>query len=269
MPPRLRLAPTPSGYLHLGNGVNFAINALLADRLGGRLLLRVDDLDRGRVREAYLDDLAATLRWLLPSRAENLLTTATYQRQRLPAYRAALDRLRENGEVYACTCTRRQIRAAQAAAGRPADVNDYPGTCRDLGIPLDTAGAAWRLRAPAGGDAADFVVRQRDGTPAYQLASVVDDVDLAVTHVVRGEDLRPSTAMQRVLAEALARHDERFARFAQIAIAHHPLILDEVGEKLSKSAGSTSLRAWRDAGRQPSEVFARAEAMLADLVLQF
>ena len=264
MSPSLRLAPTPSGYLHLGNGVNFALNALLAERLGGRLLLRVDDLDAARLRPAYLDDLADTLHWLLPRRADELLRTAVYQSGRRERYRAALALLRDRGLLYACACSRRDIRAAQEAAGLPFDVNAYPGTCRGAARALDQPDVAWRLR-PDVGVRGDFVVRQRDGTPAYQLASVVDDVDLGITHVVRGVDLRASSEMQRVLAQALARVAPQYAAFAKTKLIHHPLITDEAGRKLSKSAGSASLRTWREAGRDPGEVFALAARLAPDL----
>lgn len=262
MSARLRLAPTPSGYLHLGNGVNFVVNALWAERLGGVLTLRIDDLDRARVRDAYLDDIAETLHWLLPDQAQHLLASATRQSRRLDPYERALETLRQNGRLYACTCTRREIRVAQKAAGHPLDVNRYPGTCRSRGLALDTPGAAWRLRTAPGVGVGDFVVRQRDATPAYQLASVVDDVDHGITHVARGEDLRASTAMQQVLAEALTPHDGRYGRFSRIAFHHHDLVLDDAGYKLSKSAGSASLRSWRATDRDPRAIFEHANRLL-------
>ena len=266
--PVLRLAPTPSGYLHLGNAVNFAATALVAERIGGTLLLRVDDLDHARVRGAYLNDVEEALHWLLPDRAARLWTTATYQSQRLARYGEVLAGLRAAGLVFGCACTRRQIREAQAAAGgRATDVNAYPGTCRGRDLPLDAPGVAWRLDVPPAGAAATgtgdggvspFVVRQRDGRPAYQLASVVDDVDLGVTHVVRGEDLRASTAMQLVLAEAYP----PLGDFAAVTFTHHGLISAPGGGKLSKSDGATSLRALAGRGLTPGEVFRIAERTL-------
>ena len=264
-PPRLRIAPTPSGLLHLGNGVNFALTAALADALGAELRLRVDDLDAARVRPAYLTDIAATLRWLLPERANELLDGAAYQSKRRERYTAVLEDLRQNGELFACACTRREIRAAQsAAAGREGggDVNAYPGTCLGQALGLDRPDVAWRLR-PRPGSLSATVLRQRDGTPAYQLASLIDDVEFGITHLVRGADLRSSTDLQRQLARVLAANGtQAYAAFAQVRAWHHPLVTDADGRKLSKSAGATSLAALRATPDGQARVFAEAGRLI-------
>ena len=256
MPARFRIAPTPSGLLHVGNGVNFVLTAALARVHGGALLLRVDDLDVARVRDAYLADIRDTIRWLLPGDlASSLASAAVQQSARRPRYASVLEGLRQNGLVFGCGCTRRQLAAARDGAG--VDVNDYPGTCAGRGLDLDAPGVAWRMHGSG------VVVRQKDGAPSYQLASLTDDVDLGVTHLVRGEDLRGSTAIQRVLAQALTGVAEAgdwpdYGRFGAVRAHHHDLLTDVGGRKLSKSDGATSLRAWRQGGRGPGEVYAAA-----------
>ena len=264
--PRLRIAPTPSGYLHLGNGVNFVLTVAYADYLGGALSLRIDDLDAARVRPAYLDDIRETLEWLLPDRAADLWRGAVWQSSRRDRYDAVLTGLRQNRLAYACDCTRKTLAAYRATAGDAgaADVNAYPGRCRSRELSLDAPNVVWRTRG------SDIVVRQKNGQASYQIASLVDDVDAATTHLVRGGDLRDSTRMQRVLAGALSA--ERlgivpadwpdFGRFPRVVAVHHPLVVGRDGDKLSKSAGAASLRALRTRGGEPSLVMERASRLL-------
>ena len=263
MRPHFRLAPTPSGYLHLGNGVNFAITAALAQAHDARLSLRIDDLDAARTREDYLLDIRETIEWLLPpALARGVLADASRQSERLDAYRGVLEGLRQNSLVFACSCSRRQLAAAREAVD--IDVNDYPGTCRERGLPLDAADVAWRMRDSG------VVVRQKDGQPSYQLASLTDDVIRGVTHLVRGGDLRDSTAIQHVLAQALTAplpvrtpaDWPDFGRFAEVETFHHPLLTDDADAKLSKSDGADSLRALRMAGAPPSVVFAKSAEVM-------
>lgn len=248
---RTRFAPTPSGYLHAGNAWSFVVTWLLARRAGAHVHLRIDDLDAARLRRAYLDDVFSSLRWLGlgwdsgPRDPEGFLAGHS-QRSRLPAYRAALERLAAQGAVYACTCSRQRVRRDAERAGTP---GRYPGTCRAAGHDLATPEAAWRLAldpgeevvvrdlvrgplrlAPAA-ETGDVVVRLRTGDPAYHLASVVDDEALGVDLVVRGGDLLPSTAIQLALARRLGA-----AGFAGAAFVHHGLVVAAAG-KLSKSAG--------------------------------
>lgn len=254
---RSRLAPTPSGYLHLGNAFNFVFTWLLMRSQGGRLRLRIDDLDRARTREAYLTDIFRSLDWLGldwdegPSSPEDHRRSHS-QQLRLDRYQAALDQLAEQKTIFACRCSRREVQA------RSQD-GQYPGTCRELNLPLDAPQHAWRLRTPQpcpviwhdgwlGPQELDLsqamrdpVLRKKDGLAAYQLASVIDDLDHGVSHVVRGADLLPSSAAQRYLAAQGGRDD-----FLSIHLLHHPLLMDSQGQKLSKSAGARSLMHLRE-----------------------
>ncbi len=251
--PVLRLAPTPSGLLHLGNLINFAITAAAAQALSARLLLRIDDLDQARLRPAYLADIHSKLQWLLPAEAPNLLAHARSQHQRLPRYTNVLVAMAEAQLVYACSCTRRTLAEHSPELS---DVNQYPGTCRDLGLSLEQMDAVWRTYAD------DIVVRQRNGQPSYQLASMLDDVDFGVTHIVRGEDLRASTNMQRVLAKALEGIEPGCTAFAKTRTFHHPLVLDAAGRKLSKSSVGTPAPAADLQSLRVETVFAQAGELL-------
>lgn len=264
---RTRFAPTPSGYLHLGNAWSFVLTWLLARSRGGTIHLRIDDLDTARLRVEYVDDIFASLEWLGLDWDTGPRSPAEFhhqfsQRLRLPDYQAALLRLSTMQEgdgpaVYACECSRGQARRDAEAAGIPPGV--YPGTCRAKGLNLSTPEASWRLRVPEGEDVlipdivagglrmsparelGDFVIRQRNGDPAYQLASVVDDEALGIDLVVRGMDLLPSTAGQMALARRLGARTFSTAEFL-----HHGLIVEATlgtaspegsPGKLSKSAG--------------------------------
>jgi glutamyl/glutaminyl-tRNA synthetase len=251
-PPRSRLAPTPSGYLHLGNAFNFVFTWLLMRSQNGLIRLRIDDLDRARLREAYLADIFHSLDWLGLDWDEGPISPEDHlrhhsQQLRLARYQAALDQLAEQNAVFACRCSRRQVQA------RSQD-GQYPGTCRARNLPLDAPQHAWRLRTPQpcpvmwhdgwlGQQQLDLyqamrdpVLRKKDGLAAYQVASVIDDLDHGVTHVVRGADLLPSSATQRYLAERGGWTD-----FLSIGLLHHPLLIDSQGQKLAKSAGAPSL----------------------------
>lgn len=273
---RTRIAPTPSGHLHAGNAASFLLTRLLADRYGARLRLRIDDLDADRTRTAYLEDIFETLHWLGiswedgPRDVTDHVTNCS-QRLRIPVYTTLLNELRHRGHLYGCSCSRRTI-ALQGGHGR------YPGTCRDRGLDLDRPGIAWRLRVPQGTridippllglgervqlDAAmgDPVLRRADGHPAYQVASLADDVDHGITFIVRGVDLLPSTACQLYMARLLG-----LGPFLNVRFAHHDLLTDEVGVKLSKSAGATSVCALRQRGSTPDALRERALELLRSL----
>jgi glutamyl-tRNA synthetase len=267
---KTRLAPTPSGLLHPGNGVSFVLTWVLARAAQGQLLLRIDDLDEGRRREEYVEDIFYTLDWLGldydegPSGPEDFFSQWS-QHKRLDLYHQALNRLVETGSCYACACSRSDIARLAGPGGL------YPGVCREAGIGFDQPETAWRLRLPDkdtalpcvtwnGGrlllDAAqmgDFVVKQKNGLPAYQLASIVDDLYFGINAIVRGIDLLPSTAAQLFLAKQLG-----FTRFGSIRFIHHGLLTEANGEKMSKSKGAGSLRAWREAGLPPLALYRQA-----------
>ena len=232
-----RLAPTPSGYLHLGNAVNFVLTWLLTRQAAGTLHLRIDDLDRARLRPAYLNNIFRVVDWLGidydhgPSGHDDFLRHHS-QLLHLPEYNAVLRRLAQiSGLVQAST--RSRTNGAEAA------------------VTLETPGAAWRAGVPAGTKISfldawqgetnvplaalmpDFVIRKKDGVAVYQVASVVDDLRLGTTLIVRGLDLQPSTAAQLWLASQLS----EMAAFnaERVQFFHHPLLTDAVGQKLSKS----------------------------------
>jgi glutamyl-tRNA synthetase len=257
-----RLAPSPTGRLHLGHARSFLLAWWSARSQGGRVVLRIDDLDADRVREGAADGILEDLRWLgLDWDGEPLL-----QSERAGAHAEALAGLREAGAVYPCVCTRRELaEAASAPHGHGGEV-PYPGTCRE--DPGRTAAAppdqvAWRLRVPresvrwedlvAGpqahsphGEAGDFVVARKGGGASYQLATVVDDAHQGVTEVVRGDDLLPSAARQRLVAGALG--------LPSPAQAHVPLVLDHQGARLAKRDQAITLAELRAGGMDPRRV---------------
>ncbi|MFK8058313.1 MAG: glutamate--tRNA ligase family protein, partial [Saprospiraceae bacterium] len=274
------------GLLHIGNGVNFALTAAWAHALLAEVSLRIDDLDGARVRGEFYNDIADTIRWMDLDPLGQVFAKASYQANRLGRYEEVLDSLRQNNLVYACTCSRKQIRDEQEESG--GDINAYPGTCRDAEISLDAPNVTWRLKLEEGGVAVtwleglgkgapetstqstDFVIRQRNGRPSYQLASVVDDIDMGITHIVRGKDLWDSTIMQLVLAKALLAEvfpqleQTPFEAFAKTRFWHHDLVADLQGRKLSKSDGDSSLRYMRDR-RWGSDIVYREAGLLMDV----
>jgi glutamyl-tRNA synthetase len=270
---RGRFAPSPTGELHLGNASSALLAWLSARAQGGTFVMRVEDLDLGRVRpglaERILDDLA----WLGLDWDEGPDRGGPYgpydQASRLPAHRAAFETLRASSRLYPCFCSRKDVAAAASAPQAPGDELRYPGTCRALG-PAEArdriaAGErhAWRFRVEGrtppifedlvhgrwGEDKpppGDFVVWRSDGGPSYQLAVVVDDAAMLITEVVRGDDLLPSAMRQLLLFEALGTEPPRFG--------HVPLLLGPDGARLSKRHASATLREMREAGRTPGEV---------------
>lgn len=275
---KTRLAPTPSGLLHAGNGASFALAWRLAREVGGQVLLRIDDLDAERVRPEYVQDIFDTLEWLGLDWDQGPRTLADLGREwsqhlRVAGYTALVERLRADGHLYACTCSRKDV-AERTRSG------EYDGHCRDLGLALDTPGCRWRLRLPAGASVAmrmwpagrvrelpldmpDPVIRQQNGRPAYQIASLADDLQFGVDLIVRGMDLLPSTAIQLYLARLLGE-----AAFGDALFLHHALLLDDAGEKRSKSKGAASLQAVRLRGGDPAFVQALADRLLRQALVE-
>ncbi|HZZ58004.1 MAG TPA: tRNA glutamyl-Q(34) synthetase GluQRS [Opitutaceae bacterium] len=262
---RGRLAPSPTGYLHLGHARTFWIAAQRA--AGGELFLRNDDLDRDRCRPEFVQAFREDLAWLGLRWREPMVS----QSERLPLYRKAFERLAAQGLAYPCTCTRREIQASARAPHEDEEAGEpiYPGTCRP---PAPRPAAAfpartnWRFRVPegrrlafedgrlgpraavAGTDFGDFLIWRKDGWPSYQLACAVDDADMGITEVVRGADLILSTFRQILLLEALRRPVP--------AYAHCELMRDEGGRRLAKRHDALSLRALRGQGLSPAQVAA-------------
>lgn len=263
---KTRIAPTPSGFLHLGNALSFMITDKLSKQYGARLLLRIDDLDRERVEREYVEDIFETLHFLGIEWQEGPQNYNEYehgwsQMQRLALYNAALQQLQDGGHLFACTCSRTQVLEKSSDGS-------YPGTCRHKNLPLDTPLANWRVRTDADvilqvktlegniiettlpRSMQDFVVRKKDGFPAYQLSSLVDDLHFGVDLIVRGQDLWDSTLAQLYLAKLLEQ-----PAFSNTVFHHHPLVEVEPGKKLSKSAGDTSVRHLRMQGVGREEVY--------------
>ena len=232
-----RLAPTPSGYLHLGNAVNFVLTWLLTRRAGGTLHLRIDDLDRARLRRPYLDNIFRVIDWLGidydqgPSGPDNFLRHHS-QLLHLPEYNAVLRRLAQRpGLVQASRRSRTEAPAAPvplASAGAAWWALVSPGT---VGRWSDTGqGPVQVLLAE---EMPNFIIRKKDGVAAYQVASVVDDLRLGTTLVVRGLDLRASTAAQLWLAAQFS--ETKGFNAQRVQFHHHALLVDAAGQKLSKS----------------------------------
>ncbi len=254
---RLRLAPTPSGFLHAGNALNFTLNWLAA-RLqpGAALLLRIDDLDADRKRPEYVADIFESLRWLGLDWDEGPVSPENFeanwsQTRRIGLYARALAELQATGLVYACAKSRQDL----APFG-----GHYPIDFRQQNLFLTSPNVAWRMATPPGFPLPDFIVRRRDGLPAYQLASLVDDLHFGITHVIRGADLQASTAAQQWLARQLG-----WTAFQEINFLHHPLLTDEQGVKLSKSAGAASLQGRHVAPGSPPWPLLGQVAALLDL----
>jgi glutamyl-tRNA synthetase/glutamyl-Q tRNA(Asp) synthetase len=283
-----RYAPAPTGFLHLGHVVNAIYVWGLTSAQGGRVLLRIEDHDRQRSRAAYEAAILEDLEWL-GFRADG---PPVRQSERGDIYSHALDTLRRQGRVYACDCSRADIVTSNARAdvGRPfqgrhalgsADVARrlqpsegdelwYPGTCRDRCLP-EGPGLGVRVRLDQtverfvdlrhgpqeqqpSEQCGDLLVRDRENNWTYQFAATVDDLVQGVTHVIRGDDLLPSTGRQIQLGRLLGRTEPAI-------FYHHPLIMKSPTQKLSKSDGDTGIRDLRAKGWTAERVIARAKSL--------
>jgi len=267
---RGRLAPSPTGYLHLGHALTFWVAAERARMHDGELILRMDDLDQSRSRPEFVAGAVEDLQWFGLSWSEGPDCGGAFgpysQSARTDRYAEALKTLVERGFLFSCRCSRRDIRSAIQAPHAAEDEPVYPGTCRTL-VPREdplTLGVTWRFRVPdgerigfvdhcrgsvewvAGRDFGDFVVWRPDGVPGYQLACVVDDAAMGITEVVRGEDLLLSTARQLLLYRALG--------LAAPGFFHGPLMTDEHGVRLAKRHAALGLRQLREAGRSAEDL---------------
>jgi glutamyl/glutaminyl-tRNA synthetase len=269
---RGRLAPSPTGYLHLGHARTFWVAWQRARAAGGRLVFRNEDLDYQRSKAEFAGAMLEDLRWLGlewdegPDRGGPFAPYS--QSQRRSFYLDAWRRLRDSGFVYPCACSRKDLERALEAPHEDDDELPYPGTCRRQ---LDSAqswasptGISWRFRVPdgepivfedlccgkqsftAGNDFSDFLIWRRDDIPAYQLAVVADDAAMQITEVVRGADLLKSTARQLLLLRALGLAPPRYF--------HCPLLFDQHNVRLAKRHDSLSLRALRERGVKPDEL---------------
>ena len=267
---RGRLAPSPTGYLHLGHARTFWVAQERARANGGELILRNDDLDSTRYKMEFVDAMLEDLRWFGFEWSEGPDVGGQFapynQSERMNYYRATLEKLRAGNFIYPCTCSRKDIQAAtRAPHANDDDEPIYPGTCRDKSATtsanLPTARFSWRFRVPdgetvsfadgnlgeqkfvAGKNFGDFVVWRGDDVPAYQLACVADDAAMQITEVVRGADLLVSTARQILLYRALG--------LTLPAFFHCVLMLDDTGQRLAKRHDALSLRTLRTRGISP------------------
>ena len=257
---RGRFAPSPTGEMHLGNARTALLAWLQMRELGGQFVLRLEDLDVGRVRAGNDDLILRDLAWLGLDWDEAWDVSGNFgpyrQSQRLEHYQMAATKL----ETYACTCSRKEV---ELSASAPHGIEPrYPGTC-SKGATHPERPSAMRLRVPdkaltfhddikgkftdnVFSSVGDFVICRNDGVWAYQLACAVDDLEMQMTHVLRGEDLISSTARQILLLEALGGKIPQYA--------HVPLMNDYRGERLAKRGGAPSLKALREAGANPLEI---------------
>jgi glutamyl-tRNA synthetase len=265
---RGRLAPSPTGYLHLGHARTFWTAQHRAAEHGGVLILRNEDLDPARCRPELVAAMLEDLRWFGLRWSEGPDVGGPFapynQSERMPHYAAAFERLRETGFIFPCTCSRQDVQRALSAPHEGNDEPVYPGTCRPrVARRSDAArrGLNWRFRVChderisfidrafgsqsriAGRDFGDFLIWRKDDLPSYQLAVAVDDAAMKITEVVRGADLITSTFRQLLIYRALGLDAPAF---------HHcPLVIDESGDRLAKRSGANSLRALRAAGAMP------------------
>lgn len=270
---RGRLAPSPTGLLHIGHARTFWIAAQRASEGQGTLILRNEDLDPQRSRPEFAQAMIEDLRWLGIQWTEGPDCggpNAPYsQSERRGHYLDAWRRLRDGGSIYPCTCSRKDLAQAATAPNDTDDEPIYPGNCRertDATAFADPRGVNWRFRVPdgeevkfadlnlgpqsytAGRDFGDFLVWRRDDVPAYQLAVVVDDAAMAITEVVRGADLLKSTARQLLLVRALG--------YPTLDYFHCDLVRDAAGIRLAKRHDALSIRQLREKGITPAQVLA-------------
>lgn len=272
-----RIAPTPSGLLHIGNAFSFVLTWLITRKSGGKLLLRIDDSDATRSRPEYIEDIFYTIEWLGidydlgPEGPEDFAGNFS-QHHRMNLYHDLLkDLQQQSGLVYACSCSRKQILKKNKTGL-------YTGTCRKRLLSPDHPSSALRIQVPEntvisypellrrqeeqvflGKEMGDFVVRRKDRLPAYQLVSLADDLHFGINLVVRGKDLQLSTAAQLYLAGCLSStapdNGGKASGFLKASFVHHPLLLDEKGQKLSKSKGAVAVAEMRKSGKSPETVF--------------
>lgn len=264
--PVSRLAPTPSGYLHIGNIYSFVLTAMLVRRQNGVLHLRIDDIDAARSKAEYLEDIFSQLDWLGltidfgPSNVADFKKNFS-QHLFLNSYQKFLQTLAEQNKLYACSCSRSQVAAV-------ADSHIYPGTCRLKNLPINSEDHHLRYNVQNSEmiefddiqrgfqkinlkkDMGDFVVKRKGGLPAYQLVSMAEDIKNKINLIIRGEDLLTSTAAQIELSKYF-NHD-----YAQkVQFLHHPLLSESADLKLSKSHNSLSLQKMREHGTTKAQIY--------------
>ena len=252
-PPRLRFAPSPTGYFHVGSGRSALFNWALAEQTGGTFILRIEDTDAERNRDEWTQGILDALAWLGIRQDDPRFEGPYFQSSLAEQHRAAARRLHEQGDAYYCDCTREAIDARNRATSR----QGYDGHCRDLALePAD--GRALRFRVPRPGQTVvvdlirgtptfdhdaieDFVILRGNGSPMFLLANVVDDMTMDVTHVVRGEEHLSNTPKQQLLWAALGQP-------VPPVWAHVPVLVNEKRQKLSKRRDKVAMEQYRQEG---------------------
>ena len=255
---KLRFAPSPTGFLHVGGARTAIFNLLHARRHGGTMLLRIEDTDVERSRQHHAEQIVSSLQWLGVEWDEGPI----HQSDRLERYRERAEELVANGKAYRCYCTVEELDAERAAAERAGKQWRYSGRCRAVAVALDEPHVI-RFAVPPGliefhdlirgdmqfeGDLIDdFVLLRSDSNPTYHLSVVVDDIDMDITHVARGDDHLSNTPKHVVLFRAFGA--------AVPSFAHLPLILGSDKKRLSKRTGATSAEEYREMGIVPEALF--------------
>jgi len=282
---RGRIAPTPSGLLHAGHARTFWIAWHRSRQFKGSLIYRTEDLDPLRCKAYFADSALEDMRWLGLSWMEGPEMGGAFapycQSARTSRYILKWKKLLEDGHIFPCRRSRKELRAHPLQSGGDGNESLYPREWRPketnyTGSLSPGTDVAWRFRVPfgrkvliddgclgkkifvAGEDFGDFVVWRRDGIPAYELAVVVDDMEMKITEVVRGQDLLLSTARQLLLYDAFGQTPPDFF--------HCPLLLDDEGQKLSKSLGSRAVQEHRANGANPKEWTETFEAFYRGLI---
>ena len=270
---RTRFAPSPTGYMHLGNVWIAFLNWLWTKQQGGEIVLRIEDIDRQRCHEEYIRAIEEDLEWLGLSYDEGPAGNYAYgkplQSERFPLYQKILDSWYKEGEIYPCYCTRARLHSISSAPHEGETLPVYDGHCREL---TDAERAAmmkapsWRIRMEETGEsftdlfcgtrerqllpkADDFVVRRADGMVAYQLAVSIDDGAMGITHVLRGNDLLSSTYYQLYLIRKLG--------YPVPTYGHLPLLVDQEGVRLSKRQQGITIREMKESGAKAEDIIGR------------
>jgi glutamyl-tRNA synthetase len=262
---RTRFAPSPTGYLHIGGARTALFNYLFARHHGGKFILRIEDTDRERSTPEAIEAILQALKWLQLEWDEGPF----FQAQRFPLYREKIQKLLAEGKAYPCVCTPEELEAKRQAAQREKRKPAYDGTCRKnsgnpvaISAQLSAQGKPYTVRflSPQSGttivedgvkgkvifenrELDDLIIVRSDGSPTYNFCVVVDDIDMGITHIIRGDDHLANTPRQILLYEALGHPPPQFA--------HVPLILGLDKARLSKRHGATSVMAYKEMGYFP------------------
>lgn len=256
--PRVRFAPSPTGQLHLGGARTALFNWLFARKFGGKFLLRIEDTDKLRSKQEYTDQICDSLKWLGLDWDEEIV----YQSTRIDLYKSAIEKLLEKGNAYRCFCSKEKIAEERKQAEMSGSGYYYSGTCRNLDEKLVQANIkndqpfSVRISVPEGytefddsiygnirvnnKEIDDFIIARTDGNPVYNLVVAIDDNDMKITHIIRGEDHISNTPKQLMIYNALNYPIPEFA--------HLPMILGPDKKRLSKRHGATGVQEYRDQG---------------------